>query len=270
MKKKPFLKWAGGKYRCLENILNALPPAKRLIEPFTGSSVIFLNTQYPAYLLAEGNVDLVHLFLAIQQDGKQFIDRCEHFFCPNNNTPEQYYLLREAFNQCQDPPLRAALFLYLNRHGYNGLCRYNAQGGYNVPFGRYKKPYFPKQELLLFHHKSEYAEIMHADFKQTFQAARPGDVIYCDPPYSPLLQTSNFSAYTSKRFGPNEHQALTALAQQTAARGIPVIISNHDTPFTREQYRDSDMQFFSVKRSISCKGNQRKLVNELIAVFHPR
>jgi DNA adenine methylase len=210
----------------------------------------------------------VTLFHSIQQEGSAFVKLCANYFCNELNTAERYYELREAFNRCDHPRRRAALFLYLNRHGYNGLCRYNAKGLYNVPFGRYQKPYFPAHELLAFHNKSKHAEIMHADFRETFTNARLGDVIYCDPPYSPLTQASNFSAYTSKRFGVEEHLELKELALNTSAKGIPVIISNHDTPFTREQYRDGSIHSFAVKRSISCKGHQRKTVNELIAVFH--
>jgi DNA adenine methylase len=270
MKQKTFLKWAGGKYRCLEHILNALPQAQRLIEPFTGSGVIFLNTEYPQYLLAEGNADLVNLFVTLQRNREAFINQCARYFCADNNTAEQYYGLRDTFNHCKNKQQRAALFLYLNRHGYNGLCRYNASGGYNVPFGHYTKPYFPRAELQAFLAKQGCTKIIHADFKETFMQAQLGDVIYCDPPYSPRVQTSNFTAYTSRRFGLKEHVELAQLAKQTAARGIPVVISNHDTPFTREQYQGSHISSFDVKRSISCKGKQRHAVRELIAVFPAR
>ncbi len=264
---KPFLKWAGGKYRCLEHVLSSLPQAECLIEPFAGSGVVFLNAAYSRYILAEGNSDLVALFLLIQDDGESFIDFCEQFFCPANNEPEQYYTLRAAFNHCTDPTLRAALFLYLNRHGYNGLCRYNLKGGYNVPFGRYKKPYFPRKELRAFHQKSQCATMVHADFRATFANANPGDVIYCDPPYAPLPQCSNFSSYTSKKFGEAEQIALATCAIHSANRGITVIISNHDTAFTRHHYRNSNIKSFPVRRSISCNTSQRQDVNELIAVF---
>jgi DNA adenine methylase len=266
-KQKPFLKWAGGKYRCLHHILLSLPKASRLIEPFTGSGVVFLNAVYQDYLLAEDNLDLVSLYKHIQQEGVTFIDLCESFFLSTNNCATQYYAFRNAFNQSQDSRQRAALFLYLNRHGYNGLCRYNLKGKYNVPFGRYKKPYFPQQELLLFHQKSQHATIMHADFRLTFNQAKPGDVIYCDPPYAPLTQTSNFSSYTHKKFGEEEQIILATLAKDAANRGITVVVSNHDTPFTRHHYQHSHIHTFSVRRSISCNGAERPMIKELIAVF---
>ena len=267
IKIKPFLKWAGNKYRCLDNILSSLPKANRLIEPFTGSGAIFINVNYPRYLLADDNKDLIDLFHYLQQEGNVFITYCEQFFSAINNSAAEYYHLREQFNHCADPRQRAAMFLYLNRHGYNGLCRYNLKGGYNVPFGRYKKPYFPRVEMLYFHQKSQHTAFVHGDFRQTFMKAKPGDLIYCDPPYAPLPQTSNFSTYTNKKFGEAEQIALAQLAQDAVNRGITVVISNHDTDFTRHHYRFSKIKSFPVKRSISCRPENRIAVQELLAVF---
>jgi len=265
---KPFLKWAGGKYRCINHVLDALPSATRLVEPFTGSGAVFLNAPHTHYLLGEINADLVALFEHVKHKGDAFIDYCERFFCDINNQEEQYYKFRIQFNQTAiGTELRAALFLYLNRHGYNGLCRYNLSGGYNVPFGRYKKPYFPKQELMFFHQKSQQAIFSQADFQQTFLKTKPGDIVYCDPPYVPLSKTSQFTAYTRQKFGEKEQVALAEIAMHTAKRGIPVIISNHDTPFTRDLYSTADITSFPVRRNISCKGSRRLKVRELIAVF---
>ncbi|MCP0913740.1 MULTISPECIES: Dam family site-specific DNA-(adenine-N6)-methyltransferase [Legionella] len=264
---RPFLKWAGNKYNCLEQILMSLPAANRLIEPFAGSAAIFINSNYPNYLVAEENKDLIALFSCLQKEGETFIAYCEQFFCPDNNYASQYYALRQIFNQENDPRLRAAIFLYLNRHGYNGLCRYNKQGIYNVPFGRYDKPYFPREEMIFFHHKSQMAHFIHADFRKTFALAKPGDVIYCDPPYAPRHQLTNFSSYIHKKFGQTEQILLAKLAMESATKGITVIISNHDTEFTRHHYQHAEIISFSVKRSINRNGKNRLPVKELLAVF---
>lgn len=264
---KPFLKWAGNKYRCLDNILSSLPKANRLIEPFTGSAAIFMNIDYPHYLLAEDNKDLVTLFHCLQNEGEAFIAYCSEFFNTDNNCASRYYVMRERFNTCKEPTERAAMFLYLNRHGYNGLCRYNQKGIYNVPFGRYKKPYFPYAEMQCFYQKSQRATFIHSDFRQTFTKAQAGDIIYCDPPYAPISQSSNFSSYTNKKFGEQEQIILAELAMDCANRGITVIISNHDTDFTRHHYRHSKIKSFPVRRSISCNAENRIAVQELLAVF---
>lgn len=265
---KPFLKWAGGKYRIIEHILNALPPGSRLVEPFTGSGAIFLNAPHMQFLLADVNPDLVNLYQFVKNEGAAFIDYCELLFCEQNNHSDSYYQFRLKFNQSAlGSRLRAALFLYLNRHGYNGLCRYNLSGKYNVPFGHYVKPYFPKHELLYFHKKSQDAEFFQGDFKTTMLQARQGDVVYCDPPYVPLSKTSSFTAYTQTKFNESEQIILAKLAQNLANNGIPVVISNHDTRFTRDLYQQASIQSFSVQRQISCKGQSRLSVQEIIAVF---
>jgi len=238
-----------------------------LIEPFAGSGAIFNNTDFPDYLLAEENQDLISLFQHLKTEDESFIHWCKTFFCPENNNSVRYYELREQFNQCTETRERAALFLYLNRHGYNGLCRYNQKGGYNVPFGRYSKPYFPEEEMRFFCNKSQKATFIQSDFRETFTHARTGDLIYCDPPYAPLVQASNFSAYTFKKFGEKEQIILADLARSCAARGITVIISNHDTDFTREQYHDAEIKSFTVSRRISCNVDQRSPAKELLAVF---
>jgi len=266
-KNRPFLKWPGNKFNCLAHVLPHLPQNQRLIEPFLGSGAIFLNTDYPHYLLAEINQDVIELYMHLQQEGTGFIEDCAKLFIPENNQKERYYALREEFNVQQDRRRRAALFLYLNRHGYNGLCRYNNQGVYNVPFGRYTRPYFPWDAMRFFCQKSQQAVFIQGDFRTSFAAAKAGDVIYCDPPYSPLQQHSNFSHYAQHNFGEVEHHTLVNLARETAKAGIPVLISNHDTPVTRDYYHGAQISTFSVSRFISRDISHRKPVQELIAVF---
>lgn len=268
MKKiRPFLKWAGSKFCIIETILPTFPSSNRLIEPFTGSGAIFVNANYPAYVLAEENTDLINLYQYLQQDGETFIDYCEEFFVQKNNCANQYYQFRELFNNSTDTKLRSALFLYLNKHGYNGLCRYNQKGIFNVPFGRYIKPYFPRLEMLHFYQKSKLAKFIQADFRQTFSLTQPGDLIYCDPPYVPLSASANFSTYTNKKFTENDQIDLANLAIMSANKGATVIISNHDTAFTRHHYRHSKIVSFPVKRTISCNALKRTPVQELVAIF---
>ncbi|MBL7480425.1 Dam family site-specific DNA-(adenine-N6)-methyltransferase [Legionella bononiensis] len=264
---RPFLKWAGSKYNCLDQVIHSLPSGRRLIEPFSGSGVIFMNTNYSSYVLAESNPDLVHLFTTLQKKGELFIEYCRNYFKPEMNCKEKYYELREDFNKLNNSQKKSAMFLYLNRHGYNGLCRYNSKGIYNVPFGLYTKPYFPYEEMLLFHKKSIQAHFIHNDFRKTFELAEKGDVIYCDPPYVPVTDYTKPLPYTQRKFSNDDQIELAELARETASRGIPVIISNHDTEFTRKQYQEAQIRSFPVSRWINCQSNLRQPVNELIAVF---
>lgn len=265
---RPFLKWAGSKYRVLEHIHELLPEGERLIEPFAGSGAVFMNTNFEHYLLADTNADLINLYQILQQQGEAFIAECARLFQTRTNQEAYYYRRREEFNRSKDQQRKAALFIYLNRHGYNGLCRYNAGGIFNVPFGRYKRPYFPAEELLAFYHKSAQAEFVHLDFDAVMQTARSGDVVYCDPPYVPLSNSSNFTCYSAGGFDMPQQQRLADLAEQTRQRGIPVLISNHNTHFTRKAYRSANnIKRFAVRRFISCNGNKRQNAGELLALF---
>ncbi|WP_416224235.1 Dam family site-specific DNA-(adenine-N6)-methyltransferase [Thiohalophilus sp.] len=268
MPRRPFLKWAGNKFRILEHIIPMLPEGKRLVEPFAGSAALFLNSDYDRYLLSDRNADLISLYNLLKQEGAEFIDYCAQYFIARNNQEKRYYRLREQFNACDEPHLRAALFIYLNRHGYNGLCRYNASGGFNVPFGRYKRPYFPQKEMLAFHHRAQRAEFLLGDFEQTMQQARPGDVIYCDPPYVPLSTSANFTTYSAGGFSLDDQQTLAELAQACAQRGVPVLISNHNTAYTRKIYKPATRRKpFQVQRYISCNGEKRNTAGEILALF---
>ena len=127
--------------------------------------------------------------------------------------------------------------------------------------------YVPETEMSYFSQKSQRASFMLADFQETFKQASTGDLIYCDPPYSPLSQASNFSAYTQKKFGENEQILLANLAKDAANKGITVVISNHDTDFTRHHYSGAKIKSFEVKRSISCNTQNRLPAKELLAIF---
>ncbi len=265
---RPFLKWAGNKYRIIGRIKNLLPGGSRLIEPFTGSGAVFLNTDYEHYLLSDNNPDLINLYNILKQEGNKFIRYCKRYFNGNYNNAESYYLLRDRFNHSRNERQKAALFVYLNRHGYNGLCRYNAKGGYNVPFGRYKCPYFPQNEMLAFHAKAQQAEFVVSSFENTMTNTQEGDVIYCDPPYVPLSNSANFTSYSSGGFNLDKQQQLALLAEQSASRGVPVLISNHNTAFTQEAYRAATQHdTFKARRYISCNGDDRRNAGEVLALF---
>ena len=266
---KPFLKWAGNKFRIMDTIRTMLPQGSRLVEPFAGSGAVFLNTDYDQYLLADSNADLITLFSIVRDQGDDFIAQCEKLFRASTNQETYYYRRREEFNQCQDAARKSALFVYLNRHGYNGLCRYNASGGFNVPFGRYKKPYFPAKEMQAFHQHAQRAQFIHQDFVHVFAMLSAGDVVYCDPPYVPLSKSASFTSYSAGGFDMQQQSHLALLAQNARQQGVPVLISNHNTRFTRTAYQTADnIKRLQVKRMISCQGQKRQPAAELLALFH--
>lgn len=267
--RRAFLKWAGGKSQMLKSMLPLFPKGRRIVEPFAGSAVVSLNAGMGAALVCDSNADLIDVYLQLQSRGEEFIAEAKELFTPQFNTEAAFYALREEFNSGPAPSRKAALFIYLNRHGFNGLCRYNASGRFNVPYGKYKGPGFPEQELRGFHAASSRMEFRAQPFQQTFQQQQPGDVYFCDPPYVPLSKTASFTAYSTGGFSMELQTELAELARKAAAAGGTVLISNHDTAFTREIYAGAELIPLQIQRSISCKGEQRGAVGEILAVFRP-
>jgi len=269
-KQRAFLKWAGGKNSLSDVINKMLPKGERLIEPFVGAGSIFLNSDYDNYLLNDINQDLINLYQILQQKPDQFIEEARQFFTPENNDAEVYYQFRKEFNESEDKYFRSLMFLYMNRHGYNGLCRYNKSGGFNVPFGKYKKPYFPEQELNFFAEKSQKATFVCESYRQTFTRVKSADVVYCDPPYVPLSKTASFTSYAGNGFGLDEQADLANAAEEvtTDVENTSVLISNHDTIWTRKIYEHANkIKKIKVARTISQKGSNRKKVGELLALY---
>jgi DNA adenine methylase len=265
---KPFLKWAGGKHKLSEKITNALPTGNRLVEPFVGSGAVFLNSHYDNYLLADANADLICLFNYVKEDLSIFVEISEQLFSEEYNNENQFYKLRDEFNIIDQSIRKSAIFLYLNRYGFNGLCRYNKSGGFNVPYGRYKKPLFPLEELIAFSKKSTNAMFIHQDFLQTFNMCVNGDVVYCDPPYAPLEEELSFTSYTANGFTNFQQLRLAECAEKCQEKNIHTILSNHDTVFTRKTYsKATKIISFDVQRFIAAKASSRKKVSEILAIY---
>ncbi len=269
-KSRAFLKWAGGKYKLAEQIAARLPDADTLVEPFVGAGSVFLNTQFRHYLLSDINQDLIGLYQTLKADPDGYIREARKWFVDANNDKAAYYGIRSEFNQTREGFGRAVLFLYLNRYGYNGLCRYNKSGGFNVPFGSYKKPYFPEKELWFFAEKAQRAEFFCESYADSFARAGRGDAVYCDPPYLPLSTTANFTSYASGGFSLDDQALLADCALDAAQqRGATVLISNHDTPLARKLYHAAELDQLKVTRSISQSASGRKKVDELFALYRP-
>ncbi|MGI1757566.1 Dam family site-specific DNA-(adenine-N6)-methyltransferase [Serratia marcescens] len=260
------LKWAGSKARIMDTLRLHLPAGNRLIEPFAGSASVFLNTDYRSHLLADINPDLIGLFNTLKTNPGDLID-CASLFFKFDNNETRFRVIRDSFNSCEDTFCRAVMFLYLNRHCYNGLCRYNSAGQFNVPYGRYEAPYFPKDEIIQFAEKAKNAVFLPLDFEATIEMAGAGDVVYCDPPYIPTSSTANFTKYHTGGFTPADHGRMIAALQAAAARGCHVVVSNAAIAENVYRYSGFTVHHITAPRSVSCKGNQRKAAGEIIATM---
>jgi DNA adenine methylase len=267
---KPFLKWAGNKNRAKHFIIPHIPKGSRLVEPFAGSCAISLNTQFNKYLTCDVNSDLIELYEDIKNHFELLITELKNLFTSENNTAEAYYKIRQEFNLSPSSVRKSATFIYLNRHCFNGLCRYNKNGVFNVPFGKYTSPSAPITEIIDFKNFTNNSIFKVQAFEETFEQIEHGDVVYCDPPYVPISETSNFTTYSKEGFNELAQIELAERARKASQNGITVIISNHDTPFTREIYDVTEIHNFQVQRLISSKAATRGKASELIAIFHAK
>lgn len=268
--RRPFLKWAGGKYSLLPDLDRLIPAGKRLVEPFVGGGSVFLNSdKHERFLLADVNADLINLYqmLAVVPDSVIYeaMKAFRHL-----NDAENYTVIREAFNaQRLDAVERAAALLYLNRHCFNGLIRYNLDGFFNVGFGKYKAPYFPEEEIMAFKRKAHACVFMNAGFRRTIALAGDGDVVYCDPPYEPLPGTAGFTNYAAGGFSWDSQVELTESCVAAHQRGAKVVISNSTAPRVIELYEQHGFTLHrvSARRAISSKGSTRETASDVVATL---
>lgn len=267
---KPFLKWVGGKARSLEVVLKHLPEGKRLVEPFVGGGAVCLAADYEQYLIADINPDLIEIWKSVLKRPRDFIEDVCNIFEMNPYTDySRYYDLRTRFNESTNPYERATIFIYLNRTGYNGLCRYNASGGYNVPCARYDTIHIPKAEILAaYEHLVGRVKIVENDYNLILQDVVEGDVVYADPPYIPLNATSDFVNYHTKGFSFADHERLAEYARVLREDGIPMLISNSDCELARKVFHDADeVVVVPIRRSVAADVSSRILLNELLFIY---
>ncbi|CAR44044.1 TPA: Dam family site-specific DNA-(adenine-N6)-methyltransferase [Proteus mirabilis] len=270
MANKTILKWAGSKARIMDKLIPHLPKARRLVEPFAGSCAVMMNTEYEEYLIADANQDLINLYRSVSKNPD--VMACSDLYdWKQQNNEESYYQARKLFNlgkQELDAVLtnkQSARFLYLNRHCFNGLCRYNAKDEFNVPFGKYKNVYFPEKEIYQFAEKAVNAIIACLEWQDTLSLVDFGDGVYCDPPY--MGDEGSFTKYHHTDFTHAQQielaQALKALNQ---SQGNPITASN--SIHAKELYADLGFIIHEIDapRSISANGN-RQSAKEIIAVL---
>lgn len=277
---KPLLKWAGGKSKLARDICDAFrePCGGTYFEPFVGSAAVFLDrrarNRVGRAVLSDVNAKLVETHRAVRDDVDGVIRALERI--GTDHWRERYYEVREAYNTGPwDGPEHAARFIWLNRAGFNGLYRENRHGAFNVPIGSYARLALPEPaQFWEVSRLLQGVELLSGGFAAVLDRVKPGDQVYCDPPYVPLSATANFTAYSKDPFGPTEQLALAREAERIAALGATVVLSNHDTPYVREElYREKagfHIAHLEVSRAISRDGATRGRVGEVLATIGDR
>lgn len=275
-KPMPFLKWAGGKRRLTPILISAFPKnfnpkENRFFEPFLGGGALTFalgNPSSEVYVpgrqlyVNDMNPDLVNTYKIIRDDVHSLIRELKKF--ENLNDADSFYEIRSA--KYTSSVRLAARFIYLNKTCFNGLWRVNSSGAFNVPFGRYKNPkILDEDNLIACSLRLKNSKISLNTFQQAVSHAKAGDLVYFDPPYIPLTKTAAFSQYAKEDFGLEDQKELADAIKGLTAEGVNVILSNSDTPLTREIFgKQLKLRQILVARTISAQGSTRKAVHEVI------
>ena len=299
---RPFLKWAGGKRQLLPQIRQFYPESfENYVEPFVGSGAVFfdlynrglLNSRHS--VLIDNNADLAGCYLTVRNRTAQVIRHLSRLASDYKADPhEHYYAVRDKrFNPARRrifngtgpdsgryTPSLAAMLIYLNRTGFNGLFRLNSQGGFNVPIGRYKNPQICNADNLraVATALGTNVTLMQDNFESVLTHAGRGDFVYFDPPYAPLTRTALFTSYTAAGFSSEDQERLQQVVIDLASRGCWVLLSNSTAPdITRLYARNREASAVGLRahkvparRAINSDPSKRGKVLEYLITNIPR
>ena len=243
---RPPLKWAGGKRWQVPHLQLLWQPhtRRRLVEPFCGGLAVSLGLLPDKALLNDANSHLIHFY--------QWLQRGLRADVPMENEEGVFYRNRDRFNELLATGRAAtreaaALFYYLNRTGFNGLCRFNRQGVFNVPFGRYVRIGYTRDFSA---YRERFAEWRFTNTDVESVPVERGDFIYADPPYD-----VEFTQYAKDGFTWDDQERT---AVWLAKHRGPVVLVNQATPRVEALYRTLGyrVQFLEAPRRISCTGDR--------------
>ena len=271
---QPFIKWVGGKRGLLEQILPLFPKKfNNYYEPFVGGGAVFFELfsrgvlKNKKVILADINSELVNTYNVIKNNPFELITKLEEY--KEQHSKEFYYQTRvldrkEDYNKLSNLE-RATRFIYLNKTCFNGLYRVNKKGYFNTPIGSYKNPNIADRDVILSASEAlQNVIIKHQSFKEVLKEAKKDDLVYFDPPYYPLNDTSNFTSYDSNCFLEDEQFELFEVFDKLSDRGVKVVQSNSDTEFIKDLYKNYDIKIVNANRFINSKSNRRGKITEVL------
>lgn len=293
---RPFLKWVGGKRQLLPVLRRYYPPAPgAYFEPFVGSGAVFFDLLAHGRLdgrpitLSDDNADLIGCYARVADALPAVVTALEDLAGGHARDGRAHYLhVRDTLFNPQRAAWRAAgsliadygaglaaMLIYLNRTGYNGLFRLNSTGEYNVPPGRYERPRIVDRALL-----ADVSAVLtrpnvrvrRAAFAGVLDDARAGDFAYFDPPYAPLSKTANFRGYTGRGFTDADQEHLQQVLIELSRRGVHVLLSNSTAPSVAKLYqgnaeaRGAGLRAwqFPARRAVNSNAQRRGTVEELV------
>ena len=261
---KPFLKWAGGKRQLLGEILERIPHTfENYIEPFLGGGAVLFALQPKRALINDINASLIHTYKTIACVPQQFIAKVKELDSRiADGGKEYYYFIRDLYNgklmKDEFDLELAVIFVFLNKHCFNGLYRVNAKGLFNVPYNNSKKSSIDEEVIFEVSKYLKNMTICLGDFEEACKDAKEGDFIFLDSPYAPL-NPSSFESYTKEGFDMDSHIRLAKLFDDLTKRGCFCMLTNHNTEFINDLYGNKGykMDVVSVKRMINSDASKR-------------
>ena len=293
---RPILKWAGGKRQLLPELRPFYPRRfARYVEPFLGSGAVFLDLYNSGLLdgrkvhLSDINADVIGCYRVVRDRPAAVVAALRVLESRHlKGGDAHFYEVRDgAFNPARrvvhaaaDPagaytPALAAMLIYLNRTGFNGLFRVNGRGDFNVPAGRYAQPLICDEANLYAWSAAlnrPGVTVKVAAFDRVLERAGDDDFVYLDPPYAPVSGTSRFTAYTAGGFGALQQETLQRMVIALASRGASVLLSNSAAPQIKALYaghrgaRTAGLKATTVaaRRAINSRASSRGAVREYL------
>lgn len=260
----PFIKWAGGKRQLLAQIRAKMPESfNNYYEPFVGGGAVVFDLLPTSAVINDINKALVNAYRQICNDSDEFLKKLNDLDeAMWEDGKEYYYSLREHYNDKLmkeefDVEL-AALFVFINKHCFNGLYRVNGKGLFNVPYNNSRSKSCNEDSIRAISAYLKNVTILEGDFQAACQNAKKGDFVFIDSPYAPL-NPSSFESYTKEGFDIESHKRLADLYDELTSRGCYCMLTNHNTELINELYGNKGykMDVVSVKRMINSDATNR-------------
>lgn len=260
----PFVKWAGGKRQLLPQIKERMPEKyNNYFEPFVGGGAVLFELLPSSALINDINKALINAYRQICNVPEAFINAVNRLDTEMwEDGKKYYYSLRERFNdklmKSEYDVELAALFVFINKHCFNGLYRVNGKGLFNVPYNNNRKASVDEKAILNVSKYLQGVTIIDGDFEEACQEAKKGDFVFIDSPYAPLNPTS-FESYTKEGFDIESHKRLANLYDELTDRGCYCMLTNHNTELINELYGNKGytIDVVSVKRMINSDASNR-------------
>ena len=261
----PFVKWAGGKRQLLAQIRERMPREyNRYYEPFIGGGAVVFDLLPENALINDINEALINAYVQIRENVDSFLDKINRIDSAiGEDGKAYYYSMRNLYNmkleKMEYDIELAALFVFLNKHCFNGLYRVNSKGLFNVPYNNSKRVSCDEESIRMTSDYLKRVTITTGDFEDACRNAGRGDFVFLDSPYAPLNPTS-FESYTKEGFTLESHERLARLYDELTERGCYCMLTNHNTELIEQLYGNKGytISVVNVKRMINSDANNRK------------